>query len=109
MVATTLSHIYTIPSSFNKEDNKVVDTLNYPNWITFSRLNSDKHDHPRVISYINICLIAIYFSLQKDIFNYKDICCFLFFHNGFIFFMINVYSDDNQSALKYFKNTETNI
>jgi len=50
----------------------------------------------------------MYFSLQKD-FNYKNVCCFLFFNNGFIFFMINVYSDNNQSALKYLKDTETNI
>ena len=28
---------------------------------------------------------------------------------GFIFFMINIYSDDKQSALKYFKDTKADI
>jgi len=47
----------------------------------------------------------MWFSLQKDIFNYKNI----FFNNRSIFFMIKIYSDDNQSALKYFKDTEADI
>jgi len=49
------------------------------------------------------------FALRKNIFNHRDICCFSFFNNGDIFFMINVYSDNCQSALKYLKNTEVNI
>jgi len=49
------------------------------------------------------------FSLRKDIFNHKDICCFFFVNNSDIFLMINVYSDNHQSALKYLKDTEANI
>ena len=49
------------------------------------------------------------FDLRKNIFNHRDICCFSFFNNGDIFFMINVYSDNHQSALKYLKNTEVKI
>ena len=45
------------------------------------------------------------FSLRKD----KDVCYFSFFNNSFIFFMINVYSDDNHLALKYLKDTEVNF
>ena len=48
----------------------------------------------------------MHFSLRKDIFNHKDISCFSFFNNVSILFMIDVYSDDHQSALK---DTETNI
>jgi len=47
--------------------------------------------------------------LRKDIFNYRDICCFFFFNNGDTFFIINIYSDNYQSALKYLKNTKANI
>jgi len=32
-----------------------------------------------------------------------------FFNQGSIFFLINVYSDLSQSALKYLKDTEVNI
>ena len=49
------------------------------------------------------------FSPRKDIFNHKDIFCFLFFNNSSIFFMINVYPDDYHLALKYLKNTEVNL
>ena len=53
--------------------------------------------------------MTMHFSLRKDVFNYKDICCFSFFNNGLIFFIINIYSDNSYSALKYLKNTEANI
>jgi len=96
--------ICAISNSLSKEDDKVVGILNHLNWIIFSRLNSDEHGYLRVIFYIKICLITMCFSLWKDMLNYKDICCFSFFNNGTIFFMINVYFDNNQSALKYFKN-----
>ena len=49
------------------------------------------------------------FSLRKDIFDHRDTFCFYFFNNGDIFFIINIYSDDYQSALKYLKDTEANI
>ena len=49
------------------------------------------------------------FSLWKDIHNHKYICCFSFFNNSSVFFMINIYSDNNHSALKYLKDTEANI
>ena len=67
------------------------------------------NDYPRIISYINIRLSYIYFSLRKDIVNHKDINCFSFFNNSDIFFMINVYSNNYQSALKYLKDTEANL
>ena len=51
----------------------------------------------------------MYFALRKNIFNHRDICYFSFFNNDDIFFIINVYSDDCQSTLKYLKNTEVNI
>ena len=46
------------------------------------------------------------FSLQKDIFNHRDISCASFFNNDLIYFLINVYSNVSQTALKYLKNTE---
>jgi len=64
---------------------------------------------PWVISYINVHLSYMWFSLRKDIISYKDICYFYFFNNGDIFFMISIYSNDHQSALKYLKDTEVNL
>jgi len=62
-----------------------------------------------MILYINTHLSHICFALEKNIFNYKDICYFSFFNNGNIFFMITLYSGDHQSALKYLKDTEVDI
>jgi len=53
--------------------------------------------------------VSFVLFLWKNIFNYKDICCFFFFNNGDIYCIINVYSDANQSALKYLKNAEANV
>jgi len=38
-----------------------------------------------------------------------DLSCILFFNQGSSYFLINVYSDSSQLALKYLKNTEVNI
>ena len=56
--------------------------------------------------YINIRLTQFCFSLQKDIFNHRDISCISFFNNGSIYFLINIYSSSSQIALKYLKDTE---
>ena len=82
---------------------------NYSNWLTFFRNLSSDNDSPRVITYINIRLSSFWFSLCKDLFNHRDISLILFFNNNNIFFLINVYSDSSQSALKYLKDTKANI
>ena len=63
----------------------------------------------RVITYINVRLLSFHFSLQKDIFNYRDISYILFFNCGSVYFLINIYLDFSQMALKYLKDTEANI
>jgi len=75
----------------------------------FARTLNAENENPRVFTYINIRLTRLCFSLRKDIFNYKDINLISFFNNGSMFFLINIYSDDYQSALKYLKNTKVNL
>jgi len=87
----------------------LVRVPNHPNWITFSRNLFKVNDSSRVITYINIRLSSLHFSLQKDIYNHRDISLISFFNNNIIFFLINIYSDVSQSVLKYLKNTEANI
>ena len=103
------SFVKLIPSSLSKEEDSLVNTSNHPDWIIFSRSPTNNNYSPRVISYINICLSHLYFSLQKDIFNHRNICCFSFFNNGDIYFIINIYSDALQTTLRYLKDTEVNI
>lgn len=53
------STIYAILSLSSKEEDRVVDASNHPNWITFSRASSDENNYPRVILYINIYLFNL--------------------------------------------------
>jgi len=78
-------------------------------WITFSKQLSNDNEYPRVLTYINVQITYLHLSFHRDIFDYKDIKCFSFFDSSFIYFIINVYSDNQQLALKYLKNTEVNI
>ena len=98
--------IHAILSSKSKDG---VGVPNYPNWLVFTNTSSSIHDYPRVITYVNIRFSSFQFSLCKDILNHSDISLISFFINNNIFFLINIYSDSLQSALKYLKNTEINI
>jgi len=68
----------------------------------FAKTLNAENKHSRVLTYINIRLTNLYFSLRKDI------NLVFFFNNGSMCFLINVYSDDHQSALKYLKDTKVN-
>jgi len=61
------------------------------------------------MTYINICVSCLQFSLQNDVLNHRDIFCISFSNQGSIYFIINVYSDSSQLVLKYLKDTESNI
>ena len=103
------SFICSIPSSINKKGKELVEVPNYPNWITFSRNSLYIGNSSRAITYINIRLSLLCFSPWKDIFNYRDISCIFFFNHRLVHFLINIYSDLSQSALKYLNDTEVNI
>ena len=117
VVATTIifiqkpsqSSICSIPSSTNKEEEKLIEVSNHLNQIIFSRNPTCVGDSPRVIIYINIRISSLQFSLQKNIFNYRDISCIFFFNCRLPYFLINIYLDSFQLALKYLKNTKVNI
>ena len=97
------SFIQNILISSNNKSNKIIGILNHPIWIIFSRQLFNDNKHPRVITYINARLIQLCFVLKRNILNHRDINWILFFNNGFIFFMINVYSDEHQLAFKVFQ------
>jgi len=98
--------ICSISSSKSKDGEELVGIPNHPNWITFSRASMIENNSPHVVSYINIRISSIQFSLHKDILNHKDISLTSFFNNNNIFSLINIYSDSSQAALKYLKDIE---
>ena len=101
--------IRNISSTSNSEDIPLLGVPNHPNWLTFVRDSCLPNDSLRVISYINIHLSSLWFSLQKDVINYRDIFLAFFFNNNSIFWIMNVYSDSSHTTLKYLKDAEVNI
>ena len=75
----------------------------------FANKSSNIHDYPRVVTYINIRLSFLYFSLCKNFLSHRDISIVSLFINNNILFLINIYSDSLQLALKYLKNTIPNV
>ena len=67
------------------------------------------HNLLRVVIYVDIRLSSLHFLLWKDLLNHRDILLVSFFNNNNIFFLMNIYSNSSQSALKYLKNTKVNI
>ena len=53
-----------------------------------------------------LCFIFLY---ERIYFNYRDISYVFFFNYGSVHFLINIYSDSSQLALKYLKDTVINI
>jgi len=96
--------IKSIPSTTSVEGDEVVSMPFYPFWITIARYSNNYYAHSRDLTYINSKLISSCFSLRKDIYNHKDINLV-----SFIFFLLNVYSNNHQTALKYLKNTEVKL
>ena len=87
----------------------MVGVVNHPDWLTFSRSFETKSDYSRVVTYINIRLTSLHFTLHKDVINYRDILLISFFNNNNVFWLMNIYSDSLQLALKYLKNIEVCI
>ena len=75
----------------------------------FANKSSNVHDCSRIVTYVNIRLSSLCFSLHKDIFFHRDIFIVSLFINNGIFFLINIYSDSLHSALKHLKDTGINI
>ena len=98
--------IWSIPSSKNMESKVLVRVLLHPNWMTFIRPALSERDYLYVVSYINIRVSAMQFSLWNDTFSHRDVLLIFFFNNNIFFYLINIYSNLSQVALKYLKNTE---
>jgi len=103
------SIIHTIPSSTSCKGEKLVGAPHHSNWLTFARSPTNESDFPRVLTYINIRVSCLCFSLWNNIFNHRDVSCISFINQEFSFFLINVYLNSSQMALKYLKDIKTNI
>ena len=100
------SFIRSIPYYDNNKGNPLMGIVNHPNWLMFAREPASHNELPRVAIFINIRLLSLCFSFCKDIINHRNILLLLFFNNGDIFYVMNVYSDSSHSAIKYLKDMD---
>jgi len=59
--------ICSIPSNYNNKGKSLMGVVNYPNWLTFTRLPASSSDHPRVAIFINIRLLSFCFFFAKTL------------------------------------------
>ena len=98
-----------VPSHTNSEGNPYYGSPNHLDWSLFIQNDGSIENYPRVATYINRRISRMRFSLRKDLINHRDINV-IDFHNGQnVNFIINVYSDSNQTALQVLQNNTRNI
>ena len=105
----SLSQLSTKFQVLSEEGEDIIRAPHHPSWIMFTRLLVNNNNYPRVVIYINVKLIKLYFLLRKNIFNHWNINLISFFNHNIMYFIINVYSDDQQTICKYLKDDKVNL
>jgi len=100
-----LDWLFIVSWALYLKEEDIIEASHHPLWIMFARSSIADNYYLRVITYINIKLIKLQFLLRKDIFNHWDINLISFFNCSTMCFII----DDQQTTLKYLKNTEVNL
>jgi len=84
-------------------------TPSHPEWTLFIHQDTTQENYARVTTYVNKCLARIRFALQLDIINHCNINILVFHNNWDTNYIINIYSDSNQTALQVLQQSITNM
>jgi len=84
-------------------------TPNHPEWTLFIRQDTTQENYARVTTYVNKRLARMRFALRLDIINHRDISVLALHNNQDINYIINIYSDSNQTTLRALQESMTNI
>ena len=101
--------IWQVPSTLSPKGENLIGTSYHLSWILFIRNSETENDYPRVTTYVNKKISKLQFSLWRDIYNHWDISLISFLNHGILYYLLNVYSDNQQNILKYLKDTEANL
>jgi len=97
------------PSHSNPIGDLLYGTPNHPEWTLFICQDTTQENYARVATYVNKCLAKMRFALRLDIINHRDINVLVFHNNRDTNYIINIYSDSNQTALQALRESMTNI
>ena len=89
------------PKSNPPREATAADAPIHPDWTQVVRVPKDSEDVPRVMAFIHSRLSRLRFSLRRDVVDHHDILLLSFFNRGECHFLMNVYSDDRHSAVKF--------
>jgi len=103
------SLIRRVPSHSNLEGDPIFGMPNHPEWTLFTCPDLSQDDYPRVATYVNKRLSKLRFSLRLDIVNHRDISVLAFHSDHITNFIINIYSNSNQTALHYLRQNIINL
>jgi len=81
----------------------------YHKWITFVRIPDYQDNILHAITYINKRLNKLQPMLRRDIINHKDINLVFLLINNRCSYILNVYSDNSQTATSFLQDHELNI
>jgi len=95
------SFIRCVPSHTDPTGDPIYGTPNHPNWTLFTRQDPAQENYVQVATYVNKKLLKMRFTLRLDIINHRDINVLAFHSGQYINYIINVYSNDNQSTLHF--------
>jgi len=84
-------------------------TPNHPEWTLFIHQDTTQENYARVTTYVNKRFTRMRFTLQLDIINHQDINVMAFHNDQDTNYIINIYSDSNQTALQALWESMMNI
>jgi len=97
------------PSTTSLERDKVVGAPIHPDWTQVGRAPRDSEEVPRVMAFIHKRLSRLCFALRRDVIDHCDILLLSFFNRNKCHFLMNVYSDNHQSTVKFMLDQVINI
>ena len=87
-----------IPSTTNRMGDKIFGAPKHPDWLTVVRPpTNDKA--PRVLAYVHNRLTWLHPSMRRDLIDHPDILVISLFSEGRTINIMNVYSDDQHTAI----------
>ena len=98
-----------VPSPQNIEGTPVYGHPSHPEWTLYAQQPTQQDDIPRTITYINKRISSFLTLLRTDLIDHRDINLISLQINHKCSYAINVYSDDQQTAIKHLWDHEINI
>ena len=90
------------PSSSNKEGDDLIGAPMHPEWVYMVR-PPQNDQAPRVMAFVSKQLEKLHPSMRTDLIDHRDIFILSLFQGNDTYNLMNVYSDDDKTAILYLR------